>query len=282
MFDVKDFVQVSHDNLQVEDETEEAPGSGVFTKGWRYATVHRDKINARRVVLYYGKYEYEGMDQGVTYTLTMDGGEATSGLDQQEFTGENGVLKDGDGDVIPTRLGPDKAPLIFKRNTYRKVSAAGLEVKDEGEWKPADVLRTRKSDGHVVVYYGMVGGKALCHGLGLGYKLENVPFDEYFTGANGVLKDGHGLSIECRWNGAAAAQSGEGASGRGVPAAKTAAVQRAGKREGTRANAAKSTAGAGAVAAAPAATDSALATLASLAAPSASPASMEASADEYA
>ena len=51
----------------------------------------------------------------------------------------------------------------------------------------------------------------------------NVPFDEYFTGANGVLKDGHGLSIECRWNGAAAAQSGEGASGRGMPAAKTAA-----------------------------------------------------------
>ena len=42
--------------------------------------------------------QYEGMDAGVIYSV----GEGGSGLDQQMFTGENGVLRDGDGDVIQT------------------------------------------------------------------------------------------------------------------------------------------------------------------------------------
>ena len=187
------------------------------------------------------------MDVGVTYTLTMEGGKGASGLDQQEFTGENGVLKDGDGDVIATRRGPDKPMLIFKRSAYRKVSATGLEIKDKGVWKPVEIFRARKSDGHVVIYYGIVDNAGIYEGLGMAYKLENVPFDQYFDGDNGILKDGHGVPIESRWNGAAVAAKKPGrrpTGGIAAAAASSAAIQRAGQREGTRANSVKASAGA--------------------------------------
>ena len=111
VFDIKDFVQVSHSNLQVEDETEEVPGSGVFTKGWRYASIHRDKTSPNRVVLFYGKYEYEGMDVGVTYTLTMEGGKGASAS----------MLDASASSTPPGQPGP----LVF-RPTFRSEDRGGL------------------------------------------------------------------------------------------------------------------------------------------------------------
>ena len=42
----------------------------------------------------------------VTYTRAMKDGR--SGLDQAFFDGTNGILSNGDGDLIPTRFGPTR------------------------------------------------------------------------------------------------------------------------------------------------------------------------------
>jgi hypothetical protein len=222
VFDTKDFVKVSHENLQVEDELELVPGSGAKKKSWRYASVYRSKTCHDRVVIWFGQFEYEGMDASATYTLAMNDGR--SSLDQAIFDGANGILKDCDGDLIPTRFGPDR---LFKPSTYKRVGARGLEVQDDqdGKWRATTVYRSRKRDGHVVLYFGREGTDSavgLYAGLGQGYRLDKVPQGALFTGENGELRDGYGQVIRARWTGPRPMLE----------------APRAGKRDGTRAAAA--------------------------------------------
>ena len=226
VFDTKDFVKVSHENLQVEDELELVPGSGVKKRSWRYAGVYRSKTCHDRVVIWFGQFEYEGIDASATYTLAMNDGR--SSLDQAIFDGANGILKDGDGDLIPTRFGPDR---LFKPSTYKRVSARGLEVQDDkdGKWRATTIYRSRKRDGHVVLYFGREGTDSavgLYAGLGQGYRgpyrLDKVPQGALFTGENGELRDGYGQVIRARWTGPRPVLD----------------APRAGKRDGTRAAAA--------------------------------------------
>ncbi len=96
------FEQVSVENLEAEEET----NCGVYSK----VRVYRRRYNKTcRFYLYWVNYEmWDPEFESQTFTLTMGKSprkrKSGGGVGSQLFDGENGVLKDNDGDVIRCRM----------------------------------------------------------------------------------------------------------------------------------------------------------------------------------
>ena len=138
---------------------------------WRPAKAFRSNKDRTAVVLWYGGTAYEGLNAFPPYTITSTSSSSFDIL----FSGTNGELRDGDGDIISTRFNeanrfffdqPDEneideiaAPVVvqpvFVPALYSLASVEDLEVEEEdGSWRSAAVYVAKLVPHHGVIFYG--------------------------------------------------------------------------------------------------------------------------------
>ena len=138
---------------------------------WRPAKAFRSNKDRTAVVLWYGGTAYEGLNAFPPYTITSTSSSSFDIL----FSGANGELRDGDGDIISTRFNeanrfffdqPDEneideiaAPVVvqpvFVPALYSLASVEDLEVEEEdGSWRSAAVYVAKLVPHQGVIFYG--------------------------------------------------------------------------------------------------------------------------------
>jgi hypothetical protein len=86
---------------------------------------------------------------------------------------------------------------VFKVALFDRVSSPDLQVQDGDAWRYASI-HVHKKNQHVVIWYGGFEYEGLGLKKSKSYRLEGLPKNDIFNGANGQLLDGDGDAIECK------------------------------------------------------------------------------------
>ena len=86
---------------------------------------------------------------------------------------------------------------VFKVALFDRVSSPDLQVQDGDAWRYASI-HVHKKNQHVVIWYGGFEYEGLGLKKSKSYRLEGLPKNDIFNGANGQLLDGEGDAIECK------------------------------------------------------------------------------------